>query len=133
MAKIKATSTNNLNRQLFLDCSLTYALQLVGGRWKLLILMELSSGAKRYNELKKNTPNITERMLTLQLRELEADGLVVRKVYAEVPPKVEYTLTAIGHELTPICMQLHGWGERHKDNAASKMQTVAFDAVSVCK
>jgi len=86
----------------------------MGGRWKLLILMRLNSGTQRYGELNKKITNITERMLTIQLRELEADGLIARQVFAEVPPRVEYTLTDIGRELVPICADLHAWGARHR-------------------
>ena len=114
MLKIKENSTNSLNRKFLTDCNLTYAIQLMGGRWKLLILMRLEPGVRRFGELKKDIPNITERMLTLQLRELESDGLITRKVYAEVPPRVEYELTDIGRELIPICDALHGWGTRHR-------------------
>src|SRR5258708_795896 len=102
MAKIKENSTNSVNRRFLTDCNLTYAVQIMGGRWKLLILMRLNSGTHRYGELKKKIPKITERMLTLHLRELEADGLITRQVFAEVPPRVEYKLTDIGLELVPI-------------------------------
>lgn len=114
MTTAKAGSTNSLNRNYLSDCNLTYAVHLMGGRWKLPILMRLNNGKQRFSELKKGIPNITERMLTLQLRELERDGLVSRSVYAEVPPRVEYELTALGNELTPVCLQLHEWGAKHK-------------------
>jgi DNA-binding HxlR family transcriptional regulator len=114
MTKIKENSTNSFNRKFLTDCDLTYAVQLMGGRWKLLILMQLNSGTQRYGELKKKIVNITERMLTLQLRELEADGLIARQAFAEVPPRVEYTLTGIGRELVPICENLHAWGTLHR-------------------
>ena len=113
MANIKETSTNNQNKIFISDCNVTYAVQLVGGRWKLPILLQLQE-KKRFGELKKIISNITERMLTLQLRELEKDGLVSRKVYAEVPPRVEYELTKIGKELMPVCKELHKWGAKHK-------------------
>lgn len=114
MAKIKETSTNNQNKIFITDCNVTYAVQLVGGRWKLPILLQLQKEKKRFGELKKIISNITERMLTLQLRELEKDGLVSRMVYAEVPPRVEYELTKIGKELMPVCTELHKWGAKHK-------------------
>lgn len=103
-----------MNREFLSDCNLTYAVQLMGGRWKLPILMRLLSEKKRFGELKKLIPNITERMLALQLRELERDGLVLRTVYAEVPPRVEYELTVIGNELIPACLELDKWGAKHK-------------------
>jgi len=105
--KSKEASTNNINRRYLGECNLTYAIQMMGGRWKLLILMRLENGKQRFGELKKQIPNITERMLTLQLREMERDGLITRKVYAEIPPKVEYDLTNIGRDLLPICAGLH--------------------------
>lgn len=124
MAKIKENSTNSLNRKFLTDCNLTYAVQLMGGRWKLLILMQLNAGTMRYGELKKKIVNITERMLTLQLRELEADGLIARQVYAEVPPRVEYTLTDIGRQLVPICDALHGWGTLHRSHVSGEASTL---------
>jgi len=114
MANTKETSTNNQNKIFITDCNVTYAIQLVGGRWKLPLLFQLQKEKKRFGELKKIIPNITERMLTLQLRELEKDGLVSRRVYAEVPPRVEYELTKIGKELMPVCKVLDKWGAKHK-------------------
>ena len=129
MAKIKENSTNSLNRRFLTDCDLTYAVQLMGGRWKLLILMRLEPGRKRFGELKKNIPNITERMLTLQLRELEADGLVARQVFAEVPPRVEYDLTSIGRELLPICADLDKWGSRHRLQHSNTTSSLSHESV----
>ena len=86
----------------------------MGGRWKLPILTHLSKGKTRYGELKRIIPNITERMLTLQLRELERDGLIIRTVYQEVPPRVEYELTPLSSALMPVCLLLHDWGAKHK-------------------
>lgn len=96
------------------NCDMTYAVNIVSGRWKLLILTQLVNGKLRFGELKKRIPGITERMLTLQLREMEADGLLVRTVYPEVPPKVEYYMTEIGADLVPICADLHKWGTKHR-------------------
>lgn len=76
MAKVKENSTNSINLRMLTTCNLTYAINLMGGRWKLLLLMRLETGRMRYSELKRQVPNITERMLTLQLREMEMDGLV---------------------------------------------------------
>jgi len=112
--KSKETSTNNINRMYLGECNLTYAIQMMGGRWKLLILMRLENGKQRFAELNRQIPNITERMLALQLREMERDGLITRKVYAEIPPKVEYDLTNIGRDLLPICAGLHEWGTKHR-------------------
>ncbi|AOM79123.1 winged helix-turn-helix transcriptional regulator [Pedobacter steynii] len=115
MAERKENSTNNVNRKCIVDGNdLSYAIAMVGGRWKLLILINLEKEKLRFSEIRKAMPNITERMLTLQLRELENDGLICRTVYAEVPPKVEYELTEIATELIPIWKKLCDWGARHR-------------------
>ena len=120
MGKLKEDSTNNHNRKFLTTCDMTYAVQLIGGRWKLLIMAGLDKRPLRYGELKKNLSQISERMLTLQLRELEADGILTRTVFAEVPPRVEYELTAIGKELVPICLELSDWGTKHRALAGSQ-------------
>lgn len=99
---------------------MTYAVGLIGGRWKLLILLNLEKGALRYSELKRRIENVTERMLTLQLRELESDGIITRTVFPEVPPRVEYELTEIGAKLIPICLQLSDWGMLHRKSAITE-------------
>jgi DNA-binding HxlR family transcriptional regulator len=115
MGKRKENSTNRLNENYIVEsCDLTYAVCKIGGRWKLLILCKLEEGKLRFGELKKQITGITERMLTLQLRELEKDGLIKRTVYAEVPPRVDYELTKIAKELIPIWSQLSNWGAKHK-------------------
>ena len=83
----------------------------MGGKWKGMILFYLSDGTKRYNELKRLIPDITQRMLTKQLRDLETDGIIHREVYPVVPPKVEYSLTESGKKLKPIISALRDWGE----------------------
>ena len=87
---------------------------MIGGRWKGVVLFWLLSGRLRFGALRRKVPNCTERMLTLQLRELEEDGLVTRTVYAEVPPRVEYELTAFGKSLEPILLGMCEWGQRYK-------------------
>ena len=115
MSKIKESSTNFANRQALADeCPEAYATNVIGGQWALVICSWLMNGKLRFGELRKRLPNITERMLTLQLRKLEENMIVKRTVYAEVPPRVEYELTAIGYELKPIIKQLEKWGEKHK-------------------
>ena len=115
MTKVKETSTNFSNKQaLAEECPEAYAVNIIGGQWSLVICSWLLSGKLRFGELKKKLPNITERMLTLQLRKLEQHKLVKRTVYAEVPPRVDYELTPIGKELEPIISQMTHWGERHK-------------------
>jgi DNA-binding HxlR family transcriptional regulator len=87
-----------------------FALHLIGGKWKIPILWRLRDRTWRYGELRTNIPGITTKMLTQQLRELEADGFVTRKVYPEVPPKVEYSLTKRGQSALPIIESLRTWG-----------------------
>ena len=99
------------NRQY--ECSVEATLDVIGGRWKGVILFHLLEGTKRFSEFKRLLPNITQRMLTLQLGELERDGVVNRKVYAEVPPKVEYSLTEFGQSLAPILLLMRDWGEQY--------------------
>lgn len=94
-------------------CAVEATLNIIGGKWKGVILYRLLYGKKRFNELRRDMPKITHRMLTLQLRELESDGLVKRTVYAEVPPKVEYELTELGLTIKPIIKELYNWGTAH--------------------
>ena len=116
MSTIKESSTNFANKQaLAEECLEVYAANIIGGQWALVICSWLMNGKLRFGELKKNLPNITERMLSLQLRKLEADKLVKRTIYAEVPPRVEYELTPIGYELRPVINELENWGQKHKD------------------
>lgn len=91
------------------------AMEVVGGKWKLAILRHLFDGTCRFGELNRAMPAITPRMLTRQLRELEADGLVRRVVYPEVPPKVEYSLTYLGESLRPIALRLEEWGHWYRE------------------
>lgn len=127
MTKAKENSTNNSNREFLSYCNLTYAVQVMSGRWKLPILLNIHKGHNRFGALKKIIPNITERMLTLQLRELESDGMITRTIFAEVPPRVEYALTEIGSELVPICGYLRDWGTKHKDLTTGKESTCLLD------
>ncbi|HYE12079.1 MAG TPA: helix-turn-helix domain-containing protein [Patescibacteria group bacterium] len=95
-------------------CTFEIAMDLIGGKWKPIIIWHLGTkGTKRFNELKKLLPQITQKMLTQQLRELESDSLVERKVYPQVPPKVEYSLTDLGKSLMPILSMMCDWGEKY--------------------
>ena len=96
------------------NCAVEATLGVIGGRWKGVVLYWLLSGKHRFGELRRRVPNCTERMLTLQLRELEEDGLVTRTIYPEVPPRVEYELTAFGRSLEPVLLGMREWGERYK-------------------
>lgn len=97
-------------------CDVEATLSVVGGRWKPVLLFHLLDGRKRFNELCRMTPNATQRMITLQLRELEADGIVHRHVFAEVPPRVEYELTSLGRSLEPLLLHMRSWGEQYKQH-----------------
>lgn len=92
------------------SCAVETTLQVIGGRWKVLILRELFQGVKRFGELQRSIRGVTQKMLTQQLREMEADGLIYREVYLQVPPKVEYSLTPLGESLKPIIDAMHVWG-----------------------
>lgn len=94
-------------------CPVERTLEVIGGRWKVLILRELFSGVKRFGQLHRALHGITQKMLTQQLREMEQDGIIHREVYLQVPPKVEYSLTPQGESLKPIIDAMHEWGIRH--------------------
>jgi len=94
------------------SCPVTRAVRVISGKWKLLIVFHLLDGTLRFGALQRRLPGVTQQMLTQQLRELEADGIVARKVYAEVPPKVEYSLTPLGRDLDGITQALSAWGAR---------------------
>lgn len=96
-----------------LGCPVEAALEVIGGKWKGVILYNLLSETRRFNEIRRLIPEVTQRMLTKQLRELEANNLISRKVYAEVPPKVEYSITEYGKTLTPVIQALQVWGLQH--------------------
>lgn len=95
-------------------CPVETTLTLIGDKWKVLILRDLMSGTKRFGQLKKSIGNVSQKVLTAQLRAMEQNGLLTRTVYAEVPPKVEYTLTELGQSLKPILDAMQNWGEGYK-------------------
>ena len=105
-------------------CDVEATLSVIGGRWKPVLVCHLLDGRKRFGELCRLTPNATQRMITLQLRELEADGVISRHVFAEVPPRVEYEITDHGRTLEPILVQMQTWG------AAFKERMLAEEAAS---
>ena len=94
-------------------CPVEATLSLIGGKWKGVILWHLLQGTMRFNEIRRRLPGVTQRMLTNQLRELEADGFILRTVYPQVPPKVEYSLSERGRSLEPVIRALKEWGEEH--------------------
>ncbi|MBR7159084.1 MAG: helix-turn-helix transcriptional regulator [Alphaproteobacteria bacterium] len=97
-------------------------LKLIGDRWKVMILQNLMDGTKRFGELKTSLGNITQKVLTSNLRNMEKSGLLIRNVYAQIPPKVEYTLTSIGYSLEPIIEQMAAWGAEYKQNMKATLQ-----------
>ena len=95
-------------------CPVETTLTLISDKWKVLILRDLLPGTKRFGELKKSIGHVSQKVLTAQLRQMEQSGLVNRKVYAEVPPKVEYSLTDVGYSLKPILDAMWTWGEEYQ-------------------
>ncbi len=95
-------------------CPVETTLMLIGDKWKVLILRELMEGTKRFGELKRSIGHVTQKVLTAQLRDMEKKGLLTRKVYAEVPPRVEYTLTETGYSLKPILDSMVVWGRAYQ-------------------
>jgi DNA-binding HxlR family transcriptional regulator len=119
MATRKPQSTNSQNRKVLNGfCGMEYALDLLSGRWKLLIMHKLENKVLRFSELKKVLPNITDRMLTRQLQELERHQLISRAVHAGVPVRVEYALTEIGQALAPTWKGMEAWGTAHQQFVA---------------
>jgi len=100
------------------ECPVEIALALMGDRWKILIVRDLLTGTKRFGELKKSLTGISQKVLTQHLRIMEENGLVNREVFAEVPPKVEYSLTEVGHSLKEILDVMWQWGEKYKEKLA---------------
>ena len=95
-------------------CPVETTLSLISDRWKVLIIRDLLGGTKRFGELRKSVGNVSQKVLTANLRSMEEDGLLTRKVYAEVPPRVEYTLTETGMSLKPVLDAMQSWGEEYK-------------------
>lgn len=100
------------NPKEYFDCPLTTSMNIIGGKWKIVIIGHLMNGEKRFGELKREVQGITQKMLTQQLREMESDGLVHREIYKEIPPKVEYSLTDFGKSLSPILNELWVLGQK---------------------
>ena len=105
------------------SCPVEAMVEVIGGKWKGVILYHLLDGTKRFNELKRLKPNITQRMLTRQLRELEADGIIHREVYREVPPKVEYSLTELGESLRPVILLMMEWATHNMEKVLESRNT----------
>lgn len=117
MTRIKEHSTNQENKKILTDkCPGFYTLQVISGQWVMAICDILMDGKLRFAELKKKLPGITEKMLTVQLRNMENNKLIKRTIYAEVPPRVEYELTESGLKLEPIIRELNKWGLENSDD-----------------
>ena len=101
-------------------CPVETTLTMISDKWKVLILRDLLTGTKRFGELKKSIGTVSQKVLTAQLRDMEANGLVHREVYAEVPPRVEYSLTELGQSLKPILDAMWNWGEGYKSSVTGK-------------
>lgn len=104
------------------DCPVECTLMLMSDRWKILILRDLMTGTKRFSELRRSLGRVSQKVLTANLRSMESDGLVHRKVYAEVPPKVEYSLTELGQSLKPILEAMHTWGSRYRERYQERLE-----------
>lgn len=116
-------------------CAVGVTLSVIGGLWKPLILFHLLAGKKRFMELSRAIPQATQRMLTIQLRELEADGVIMRHAYPQIPPKVEYEISSFGRSLGPILLSLRSWGEQYKgsiEGAAHKHRVLDAQRSSAC-
>ena len=99
------------------NCPVEITLQLIGNKWKVLIIRDLLTGTKRFSELMHSVTGITQKVLTSNLRSMEKDGLLIRTVYPQVPPKVEYSLTSMGKSLQPILDSMVSWGNNYKENS----------------
>lgn len=118
---------SDIKKEIIVDtypCPVEVTVDVIGGKWKGLILYHLTFGTKRFNELRRLLPKTTQRMLTLQLRELEKDGIIHREVYPEIPPKVEYSLTNLGETLKPIIFLMRDWGEVYENEVLRKRQSI---------
>src|SRR6478752_5675047 len=104
-------------------CAVETAIEIIGGRWKVLILQELFSGTKRFSELHRALAGVSHRTLTQQLRELESHAIVRRKVHRQVPPKVEYSLTPVGETLKPVIAVMHDWAEGYSQKRVAKTKS----------
>ena len=109
-------------KQILPECPVEATLSLIGDKWKVLILRDLLPGKKRFGELKKSIGTVSQKVLTAQLRDMEKKGLVKRKVYAEVPPRVEYSLTEIGMSLKPVIESLREWGSAYQQKVNQKVE-----------
>ena len=119
----KINSTNHINETAIKNgCPITSTVIAIGGRWKIIILWQLRNGAMRYNEIRKAIPNISEKMLIQQLKELTASEWVIKKDYNEIPPRTEYSLTKLSKSFIPILETIYTWGIKNKITEKNNMQ-----------
>ncbi|RKI30901.1 transcriptional regulator [bacterium 1xD8-6] len=111
------------------DCPVETTLMLISNRWKVLIIRDLLDGTKRFGEIKKSVGNISQKVLTANLRSMEDSGLLSRKVYPEVPPRVEYTLTETGYSLKPILEAMVEWGTEYKQKSGDRTKSQALSDI----
>ena len=104
-------------------CTVSVTLEIIGGKWKSLILWQLSFKTLRFSQLQRRLGKVTQNMLTQQLRELEADGIIHREIYAEVPPRVEYSLTPLGESVVPVLQQMYLWGKEYLNKTEQQPAT----------
>ena len=104
-----------LKREELPECDVATTVQIIGNKWKLLIMRNLLSRSWRFNELRKSLDGVSQKVLTDSLRQLESDGIIMRTVYPEVPPRVEYSLTELGESMRPILSAMENWGKSYKD------------------
>lgn len=104
-----------LKREELPECDVATTVQIIGNKWKLLIMRNLLSRSWRFNELRKSLDGVSQKVLTDSLRQLESDGIILRTVYPEVPPRVEYSLTELGESMRPILSAMENWGKNYKD------------------
>lgn len=114
-------------------CPVEATADVLGGKWKAVILYYLFRGPKRFNELRRLLPNVTQRMLTLQLRELELDGIVNREIFKQIPPRVEYSLTEFGVSLGPIIIQMREWGEVYMEQIQTRKRQQMSEVTASAK
>jgi DNA-binding HxlR family transcriptional regulator len=125
MTAIKESSTQNMNKNIAeMHCPVTYVMNRIGGHWKPIIMYQLINGPKRYSELKRAIPAVTEKMLIQHLKQLEADNLIIRKAEPVVPPFVTYTLSPSGEDLTPVMTAMVEWAKKDSKILAEKFAEV---------
>ncbi|MHA4843589.1 winged helix-turn-helix transcriptional regulator [Flavitalea antarctica] len=130
MTKVKESSTRNANKKkAVLACPVSYVMEKIGGHWKPVILFQLMTGAKRYSEIRRAIPAITEKMLIQHLKQLQEDGLVLRDASPVIPPVVYYTLSNSGKKLTPVLNAMAAWASDDVKSGSRKRQKPASAAV----